>query len=188
MTTVVVDQQTDDDSDDSLDELDALPATNLDDSLKLKDWVKQQVAIEQARLQSMAMKALPMTVKNITTSNLGHRIEIASAFDFNNVVELLLSDAQDCALKPGFVFQLVVLFTANGIKSNICMLVPIVIPESFRHANSMDVTFVNSNFSESTHHVDLRPLSQPQQPNNNANATTTTTATNTTKPTEPAMK
>lgn len=159
MTTVVVDKQTDDDSDDSVnDDLDALPATNLDDSLKLKEWVKEQIAKEETRLRSMAVRPLAMTVKNITTSNLGHRIEIASSFDFDAVAELLVSEAIDCELKPGFVLQIVVLFTANGMKSNICMLVPIVIPESYRHANSMTVTFVNANFAESTHRVDLRSL------------------------------
>lgn len=83
-------------------------------------------------------------------SRVVNRVECATAFEFDKVVEILVSESKACPVKEGFKFVTVVLFT----KKPIPLLLPYLFDGRYERNDLRSWLFVNSKLQESRHEID----------------------------------
>eukprot|EP00741_Cyanophora_paradoxa_P022160 tig00021435_g21392.t1 len=117
-------------------------------------WIKDQVDKEQMRVEAQGSRLIPMPVKNMGIVREGprvvNRIEIDTAFDFDKVQQILLSDPIPCPLKPGSNYVHVLLFTEKPIP----LLLPYVYDTKVASNNPLtDWVFLNKQLKRSHHRI-----------------------------------
>merc|ERR1719221_1113068 len=123
---------------------------------KLKEWVKEQLDKEVARVEACGQKITRLSVKNCSvvrpaTGNVINRVEVDSSMDFDTVQQILLSDpvAVPIEEKKGFSMCFVVLSTG---KPSVRIL-PYIFDTSIANNTLKEWSLINSNLKSSHHRI-----------------------------------
>ena len=112
-------------------------------------WTRTQVQAEVDRLKQCDQACLSIPVKNMGVVHedgvLINRVEANTSYDFDQVKQLLLSDAVPCPCKPGYFYRNLVLFTGS-----IPLLMPYLYEESA--ANTLNEWWIVNNKLDRSHH------------------------------------
>eukprot|EP00002_Diphylleia_rotans_P025290 TRINITY_DN4997_c0_g7_i1.p1 TRINITY_DN4997_c0_g7~~TRINITY_DN4997_c0_g7_i1.p1 ORF type:complete len:145 (-),score=35.38 TRINITY_DN4997_c0_g7_i1:76-510(-) len=81
---------------------------------ELKKWVKEQIDAEVSRIKAAGSMAIPLSVKNMSivreNKKVFNRLEVETAFDFDQIIQIMVSDPVACPLKTGNSYCHVLLF------------------------------------------------------------------------------
>lgn len=116
-----------------------------------KQWMMEMLNKEADRIRSHGSKVLPLTVNNMSTLlettakpvrrvQVINRIECQTQFDFDAVIQLILSDSVEIPGKDGWKYVNVVLFTDKPIP----LLVPYVYDSTKKDNTLTHWEFCNS--------------------------------------------
>eukprot|EP00761_Pharyngomonas_kirbyi_P003338 gb/GECH01003342.1/.p1 GENE.gb/GECH01003342.1/~~gb/GECH01003342.1/.p1 ORF type:complete len:179 (+),score=55.41 gb/GECH01003342.1/:1-537(+) len=115
------------------------------------EWMNSQLDNEKQRLQSQGTKVLPAPVKNTgvvkESKRVVNRVEFNTAFDFDKIQQILVSDPIPCPMRPNHQYVHVVLITGG---------MPLIFPYLFPHDRMNQLTdwvFINNQFKRSRHKV-----------------------------------
>ncbi|GAM27736.1 hypothetical protein SAMD00019534_109120 [Acytostelium subglobosum LB1] len=119
---------------------------------KVLNWMKEMLAKEMKRIKDQGAKCTPFEVKNtglVKEKNIViNRLEIKTIFDFDTVLQILISDPVECPHKPGYYYINVLLFTRKPV--------PYIIPYIYRKSDDNKLTdwlFINDHLKRSQHKV-----------------------------------
>lgn len=75
-----------------------------------------------------------------------NRVEMDTAFDFNKIKHILISESIECPYKEGFIYINVLMFTEA--------VLPLIIPYLYKPPNKLkEWLLINSNGLRARHHV-----------------------------------
>jgi hypothetical protein len=129
-------------------------ADNFDDKpeVVVAKWMKERVSAEVARLKAAGQRSVPLPVKNcgiVREHGLNvHRVELATAFDFDKVNKIMISPPVACPHKAGHAMVFVVLCTKKPL--------PLIFGHLFSEADAPDLQewlLVNSKLKHSRHSI-----------------------------------
>ncbi|EFA77036.1 hypothetical protein PPL_09789 [Heterostelium album PN500] len=129
------------------------PTTN--DNLKetkVLNWMKEMLNKEIKRIKDQGAKCIPFEVKNtgiVKEDGLViNRLEVKTTFNFDQVIEILISESTECPHKKGYHFINVLLFTRKPV--------PYIIPYIYLKTEENKLTdwvFMNDLLGRSQHKI-----------------------------------
>lgn len=138
-------------------------------------WIRAQFDAEVERLKAQGQRVVPLAVKNCSLAREGrqminrvraHRalcpvpqfpahgaalapqMELATAFDFRKVKQILVSEPVQCTPKPGFKYVNVVMFTDKPLP----LIVPYIFDSGFKN-DLRQWVFINTRMERARHKV-----------------------------------
>eukprot|EP00026_Physarum_polycephalum_P016663 Phypoly_transcript_17625.p1 GENE.Phypoly_transcript_17625~~Phypoly_transcript_17625.p1 ORF type:complete len:165 (+),score=29.89 Phypoly_transcript_17625:297-791(+) len=116
------------------------------------DWMDMMLQTELKRIREAGSNAIPVPVKNVgiirEDNKVINRIEANTAFDFDKIQQLMVSDPTPCPHKADFSYANVLLFTDKPV--------PIIFPYMYSTATPNKLKswlFVNNSLQQSRHQV-----------------------------------
>eukprot|EP01132_Coremiostelium_polycephalum_P010398 gene10398-12769_t len=115
-------------------------------------WMKEQLKKEMKRITDMGSRSVEVEVKNTGVikedNKVINRLELKTSFDFDKVVQIMISDSVECPHKKGYFYINVLLFTQKPI--------PLIVPYIFKKTKENKLTdwlFINNQFKRSQHKI-----------------------------------
>eukprot|EP01094_Clydonella_sp_ATCC50884_P026314 TRINITY_DN7178_c0_g1_i1.p1 TRINITY_DN7178_c0_g1~~TRINITY_DN7178_c0_g1_i1.p1 ORF type:complete len:163 (-),score=52.35 TRINITY_DN7178_c0_g1_i1:622-1110(-) len=126
---------------------------------EVRHWMLQLSCREATRIREHGSQVIPLEVKNTSVvvtdeKKVLNRIEACTAFDFNTVKRIMVSEPVECPHKKGYAYVHVLCFTSKPI--------PLLLPYLFemRPDNKLDEwLFINTRLEQSHHRIEaLEPV------------------------------
>lgn len=123
---------------------------------EVKAWVQAQVEAEAARVVGLGQRVIKLPVKNCSivrqTKDVVNRVEVDTAFNFDTVTQILLSEPVQCPahIKQGYALRFAVLSTGKPV----LLLLPYVYDVSLLGNSLSHWEFINNQFVSSRHQVE----------------------------------
>ncbi|EGG21087.1 hypothetical protein DFA_00962 [Cavenderia fasciculata] len=117
-------------------------------------WMKDMLNREVKKLKDQGARCTQLTVKNTgiliqEENKILNRVEVDTAFDFDEVISILISDSTECPVKKGYSYINVILIT----KKPTPMILPYIYLKS--DVNKLtDWVFINNQFGRSQHKIE----------------------------------
>ncbi|KAL1522712.1 hypothetical protein AB1Y20_017687 [Prymnesium parvum] len=133
-----------------------LSAHETDVEHELKLWVQSKVEDEVSRVVGLGQKVIKLPVKNCAVvrqvKDVVNRLEVDTGFNFDTVVQILLSDPVPCPpeVKDGYALRFVVLSTGKPM----LLLLPYLYDTSMVGNTLTEWEFINNALASSRHKVD----------------------------------
>eukprot|EP01114_Cavostelium_apophysatum_P000246 TRINITY_DN10239_c0_g1_i2.p1 TRINITY_DN10239_c0_g1~~TRINITY_DN10239_c0_g1_i2.p1 ORF type:complete len:152 (+),score=22.96 TRINITY_DN10239_c0_g1_i2:32-457(+) len=124
---------------------------------EVSSWMNNQLDVELKRIKSMQSNAIPLPVKNmgIIREKKGNkelvinRLEINTSFDFDKIVQLMISDSTPCPMKKDFSYVNVVLFADKPL--------PLIVPYLYlvdKQNELKEWLFINNSLQRTRRRID----------------------------------
>ncbi|KYR02641.1 WD40 repeat-containing protein [Tieghemostelium lacteum] len=120
---------------------------------KVVEWMKDQLRTEKKRIETMGSKSIEIEVKNTGIikegKNIHNRIEMKTSFDFDKIVQIMISDAIECPVKKNYYYVNVLLFPKDKP-------IPLIVPYIYLKSADNKLTdwiFINNQLKSSNHQI-----------------------------------